>query len=588
MRLFIYITLLLLPQLLSAQKVKWENTTVNFGTVRDWNSPPATFTFQNTGKEKLMFLPQRHDREVLVRYPNHAIRPGETGTIQILYYTGETGSFSRTVEVYSNASNKAEKLTIKGNIKSIYADALTSCPSFQTTTPTKSGDPNVIQVVDAKMDRPIAGAQVEIYDRGVRKTINGTNLEGVAVNWIEPGKYIAVAYKEGYEKGEEEVAFSKRNRSHVLYLNRKVNQLEILDEEEIIASVDNRWEEPGEISEDRFQTSEPINENIDLGVTTNDGWDEEVVVETSEPVKTEVEDEFDLGITTNEVLAEEVIEPPVEEVFDLGITTNDSWDEPATVLEENEKPVEEVAEKEIDLGVSINDQLDEKVVELQPTQDEVERTVEAALANAEKDEPVAEVERQPEPEFSTNRYKPNNVLLLLDVSGSMKDDDKMVKLKSSIRRLVMMLREVDVLTMIAYNSTSWEVLAPTPVTDNQSIITLIDSLQPGGYTNGVKGMESAYSSLESQLISGGNNQLIIATDGKFNSSKFSEKDAISLVKSNSDKGIVLSIIGFGEDGEAGRLMKKLANLGEGSFLQVKNNEDPTELLAEEIKNRSRK
>ncbi|MFT6028084.1 MAG: Ca-activated chloride channel family protein, partial [Bacteroidia bacterium] len=193
-----------------------------------------------------------------------------------------------------------------------------------------------------------------------------------------------------------------------------------------------------------------------------------------------------------------------------------------------------------------------------------------------------------EPEFSSSRYKPNNVLLLLDVSGSMKDEDKMVKLKASIRRLVMMLREVDVLTMIAYNSTSWELLPPTPVVDNQAIIALIDSLQPYGYTNGVKGMESAYASLQSQLISGGNNQLIIATDGKFNSSKFSEKDAIELVKSNSDKGIVLSIIGFGEDKEAGRLMKKLAGLGEGSFLQVKNNEDPTEVLAEEIKSRSRK
>ncbi|MGB0369579.1 MAG: hypothetical protein ACPGD8_09245, partial [Flavobacteriales bacterium] len=133
-----------------------------------------------------------------------------------------------------------------------------------------------------------------------------------------------------------------------------------------------------------------------------------------------------------------------------------------------------------------------------------------------------------------------------------------------------------------------ELLPPTPVTNNESIVMLIDSLQPYGYTNGVKGMESAYLSLESQLIAGGNNQLIIATDGKFNSSKFSEKDAVALVKSNSDKGIVLSIIGFGEDKEAGRLMKKLANLGEGSFLQVKNNEDPTELLAKEIKNRSRK
>jgi Ca-activated chloride channel family protein len=101
-------------------------------------------------------------------------------------------------------------------------------------------------------------------------------------------------------------------------------------------------------------------------------------------------------------------------------------------------------------------------------------------------------------------------------------------------------------------------------------------------------MESAYASLFDQLIPDGNNQLIIATDGKFNSSKFSEKDAIQLVKSNSDKGIVLSIIGFGEDPEATRLMRKLTKEGNGSFMQISKGENPTELLAEEIKNRSRK
>ena len=557
--------------------MKWENTSVNFGAVRDWNSPPATFTFQNTGKEKLMFLPQRHDREVLVRYPNKAIRPGETGSIQVFYYTGGTGSFSRTVEVYSNASNKAEKLIVRGNIKSIYADALTSCPSFQTTTSTKSGEPNVIQIVDAKTDRPIPGAQVEVYDRGIRKSINGTNLEGVAVNWIEPGKYIAVAYKEGYEKGEEEVAFSKRNRSHVLYLNRKANRLEPLDEQEVIASVDDRWEEPEVVSENVVEVEESFDlgittnevfadekiepaeeEEFDLGISTNDRWEEGLIVESEPSVLVEEEEPFDLGITTNEVLAEEVVE---------------------SVLIQEESP--ELTEDEFDLGISANNQFEEQVEAPEPTQEEIERAVEEALAKADIEEIV-------EPEFSSNQYKPNNVLLLLDVSGSMKDDNKMGKLKSSIKRLVLMLREVDVLTMIAYNSSSWELLPPTPVLDNQAIIALVDSLQPNGYTNGVKGMESAYTSLEKQIIAGGNNQLIIATDGKFNSSKFSEKDAIQMVKNNSEKGIVLSIIGFGEDKEATRLMRKLSDLGEGSFLQVKTNEDPTELLADEIKLRSQK
>jgi Mg-chelatase subunit ChlD len=387
----------------------------------------------------------------------------------------------------------------------------------------------VVQVVDAATNRPIPNASVEIYDRGIRKAINGTNLEGVAVNWIEPDKYIAVASKEGYEKTEQEIAFTKRDRTQVIFLNRKSLESELI-EEEIIDSVDNRWEETEQVSDKRFQTSEPEH----LGVTTNVLLEEENAQQL---------DEIDLGITTNDVLSEEVFEvsddrfqiseEPAEESFDLGITTNDQLDEEnrQSIIDDRSSPIEEA--------------------------------VEAALAKAETVEIEEEVILEPEPEFSTEKYRPNNVLLLLDVSGSMNDDGKMDKLKSSIRRLVMMLRGEDVLTMV-------------------------DSLKPFGYTNGVKGMETAYASLEAQLIEGGNNQLIIATDGKFNSSKFSENEAVQMVKDNSDKGIVLSIIGFGEDKEASRLMKKLADLGEGSFLQVRDNEDPTELLAEEIKLRSLK
>lgn len=573
-RLFHILILALVCLNVSAQKIKWETTTVNFGTVGDWNSPPATFKFSNTGNERLMFLPQRHDREVLVRYPNRAIQPGETGEIQILYYTGQTGSFSRTVEVYSNASDKAERLIVKGNIKSIYANALTACPSFQTPTPVRTSEPNVIQVVDAATNRPIPNASVEIFDRGIRKAINGTNLEGVAVNWIETGKYIAVASKSGYEKSEQEIVFTKKDRTQVIYLKRATVEAEFT-EQDIIASVDNRWEEPVEKSNEKLAMSEPIDVDLDLGITTNELLEEENI---HEPVAR------DLGVTLNDLIAQEPIESQTEtgQEFDLGINSNEQWEEVAK-KEETEGVIEEPMEKVFDLGVNTNNQLNEEPIAAQPS---VEDLVEAALADPTQGKPLEEIKPESEPEFSSEKYRPNNVLLLLDVSGSMKDDDKMDKLKSSIRRLVMMLREVDVLTMIAYNSDSWELLPPTAVTDNQSIVALIDSLQPYGYTNGVKGMESAYESLEKQLIPGGNNQLIIATDGKFNSSKFSEKDALQLVQDNSDKGIILSIIGFGDDKEAGRLMKKLASLGNGNFLQVQSNEDPTEQLAEEIKLRS--
>lgn len=579
MRTLFYILLVLLPITVAAQKVSWEKTTVNFGSIRDWNSPPATFRFTNTGKKKLMFLPQKHSRDALVLYPNKSFEPGQSGEITIQYYTGEEGGFSKSIEVYTNASNRPEKLTVKGNIKSIYANALTSCPSFQSTTPPKKGEPNVIQVVDAASKRPISNAKVEVYDRGIRKALNGTNLDGVAVNWVEPGKYIGVASKKGYEKAEDEVVFSKRNRSHVIYLTRNEGE-PTFNEEEVIASVNDRWNEPETPKPRRSKTipseyAEPELENIELGVTTN------LLLEEDDEQK----EAINLGITTNEVFVDDVVEPKPDETeqFNLGISSNEQWEEAIEISVENFQNSEQV-EETVDLGVTTNNQIDEE-----NRVSQIEKEVEAALAEPKpttnNQPPVTSI---PEPEFSSEKYRPNNVLLLLDVSGSMKDDDKMIKLKSSIRRLVMMLREVDILTMIAYNSTSWEVLPPTPVTQNEAIVALVDSLQPYGYTNGVKGMETAYQSLEKQLITGGNNQLIIATDGKFNSSKFSEKDAIQLVKNNSDKGIVLSIIGFGEDREAGRLMKKLADLGEGNFLQVKTNEDPTELLAEEIKARSSK
>jgi Mg-chelatase subunit ChlD len=533
--------LMMVPTMVLAQKPKWEQTSVNFGAVADWNSPEAVFRFTNTGNKRLMFLPQKHERDVLVVYPQQAFEPGETGQITIRYYTSDTGPFSRTVRVYHNGSDKAEELVLKGNIKSIYADALTACPSFTDPPPVRTSEPNVVQVVDAESKTPLPNAVVEVYDRGIRKAVNRTNRDGVAVNWIQLGNYIAIASKDGYDRVEQEAVFTKRDRTVVVYLKKT---------------------EPTELSDTRYQRSEKAEEEVDLGITTN-------------------------------ILLEE--DASQLEQMDLGVTTNDQWKESEEIPDVRDQTSERV-EPEMDLGISTNEQFDERPVDIvveetapaQQTPEAMEETIEAALAEAEPSPVNRQPPTEPEPEFSTEKFKPNNILLLLDVSGSMKDDGKMDRLKSSVRRLVMMLREVDVLTIIAYNSDSWEVLPPTPVTDNAGIVALVDSLQPFGYTNGVKGMETAYARLLQQQIEGGNNQLIIATDGKFNSSKFSESEAADIVRTHADKGIALSIIGFGDDREAGRLMRKLADLGSGRFVAVTATQDPTELLAQEIKQRSLK
>ncbi len=568
--------------------MKWEQTNFNFGTVSDWNSPPATFSFKNTGNKRLMFLPQKHGREVLVQYPNRAIEPGETGEITIQFYTADTGPFSQSVRVYTNASDKAERLTLRGNIKNLYANALTACPSFGSDQPIRTSHYNVVVVVDRATGEPITGARIELFERNKRRTVSVTSPQGKSTNKVERGKYLAVITKDGYNKAEEELYFEKGSGVHVVYLDR----VKPYSEHELAIANDSRWEEPEPVRPRRSKT-------VPSGVETeNYRRNEELrtinAPKILEPEAVEVDDltmlSTNLGINSNDQWGE----------AEVAVSSDSRWEEPEEInIESREATEPEVVIQPLtppnsSLGINHNQQWDEpekveEVIEESASESTVEEQVEAALAPAEKvEEPQAIPMDEPEPEFSVKTYRPNNVLLLIDVSGSMKEDDKMIKLKRSVKRLVMMLREVDVLTMIAYNSTSWEVLPPTPVENNEAIVSLIDSLVPTGYTNGVKGMATAYTSLYEQLIPGGNNQLIIATDGKFNSSKFSEKEAIQMVKNNSDKGIVLSIIGFGEDKEAARLMRKLAKEGDGSFMQISKNEDPTELLADEIKNRSRK
>jgi Ca-activated chloride channel family protein len=576
----------LIPLATTAQKVKWEQTTFNFGSVADWNSPSATFRFKNTGKQRLMFLPQKHGREVLVQYPSRAIEPGETGEITIQFYTADTGPFSHSVRVYSNASDKAETLTLRGKISNLYTNALTTCPSFGNDQPLRTSHYNVIVVVDRATGEPINGARIELMERNKRRSVSMTSPQGKSTNKVERGKYLALVSKDAYKKAEQELYFEKGSGVHVVYLDRN----EPYSERELAIAIDARWVdtehgnprrpstipigiEMSELRNEELQSTiqpaskEPEVGVLDLGINSNKQWNEVEIATSSdsrwedlEQIKIEPEELVAPDVVVHSIVKPNVKEKPVEE-FDLGINHNSQWED---VAELDTEPI-------------------------------IDERVEAALASAENKQ-ESEVNQKPdsgsypapEPEFSKKTYRPNNILLLLDVSGSMKEEEKMVKLKKSVRRLVMMLREVDVLTIIAYNSSSWEVLPPTPVENNEEIVSLIDSLQPNGYTNGVKGMAAAYESLYEQLIQDGNNQLIIATDGKFNSSKFSEKEAIQMVKNNSDKGITLSIIGFGEDREATKLMKRLAKEGGGNLLQINKNQNPTELLTEEIKNRSRK
>lgn len=209
------------------------------------------------------------------------------------------------------------------------------------------------------------------------------------------------------------------------------------------------------------------------------------------------------------------------------------------------------------------------------------------------EEPVVKPDSIPvlpdeKPEFSYREYKANHVVLLLDVSGSMKQRGKIDSLKLAIRTLAENLRSVDRVTLITFASKTNEVLMNIPGDNKDLILPAIESLTAKGTTDGVLGIENAYQQAFTHFIQGGNNQVIVATDGIFNSPNYSESQLLLMIKSFRNKGIKLSVIGFGKEKNAISAMQKMSTEGGGNYISFSENNDVKRLLLEEIKKQSKR
>lgn len=203
--------------------------------------------------------------------------------------------------------------------------------------------------------------------------------------------------------------------------------------------------------------------------------------------------------------------------------------------------------------------------------------------------PVVTEEIIPEPksnELSINEFAPNNVVFLIDVSVSMKQEDRLDLLKAAMIKLLNPLRPIDKIAIVTYAS-KVEVALPTTHADKKGDITqIIRDLQAGGYTAGEKGLKKAYDIADNAMIPDGNNQVIIATDGGFNTSKTDEKIA-QMAQKYAEKGITLTVVGVKNKKAVAKSMKDMAQNGQGNFIHIEDYED-TESLLEEIKLNSKK
>lgn len=374
-----------------------------------------------------------------VEIPKRKIEPGESAEVKVYLYTNETGPFTKKATVWIDKSNDPMELTVRGNIKSLYKNALTACPSFWNHKPDEEDKPQIVFIP--------------------KQTTAG---------YGGPEKF------------------------------------------------------------DSTKTSPPA-------------------TQTSPPTPLLQERGAEL--------------PPSAETFVSNI--NDQYDETEII------------------SSNINDQYDESITKLTPEPTPQKEVVEETVLT----DTVIPTPENPT-ELARDKFGVNNIVFLIDESGSMKRDKKMEMLKAAIKELVKALRGVDKITIITY-AASAEVLLPTTTADKKDeIYSLIDSLIPYGWTNGVSGMNTAYETIDQHFVPDGNNQLFLATDGEFNQGDVTEGSFTEMVKLNAAKGTKLSIVGFGQNEKAVKLMKKMAESGQGNFLQILPGSTNTDVLVEEIKRNS--
>ncbi|MDO7852295.1 vWA domain-containing protein [Hymenobacter convexus] len=172
-------------------------------------------------------------------------------------------------------------------------------------------------------------------------------------------------------------------------------------------------------------------------------------------------------------------------------------------------------------------------------------------------------------QVATENLPPANMVFLLDVSGSMNDPDKLPLLKESLRLLVReSLRPQDYVALVVYAGAAGVVLPPTSGAEPETILRALDGLEAGGSTAGGEGLRLAYQLARQHQRPGGNNRIILATDGDFNVGEQSDADMERLITKERESGVFLSVLGFGAGNLQDSKMELLADKGNGNYAYI--------------------
>lgn len=176
----------------------------------------------------------------------------------------------------------------------------------------------------------------------------------------------------------------------------------------------------------------------------------------------------------------------------------------------------------------------------------------------------------------------SNLVFLIDVSGSMQGPERLGLVKASMKMLVEQLREQDKVAIVVYAGAAGLVLPSTSGENKETILEAIEKLEAGGSTAGGAGIKLAYKTARDYFVKGGNNRVILCTDGDFNVGASSDQDMETLIEQERKSGVFLTVLGYGMGNYQDAKMQKLADKGNGNHAYIDGITEAKKVLVNEF------
>ncbi|MEU4362721.1 VWA domain-containing protein [Promicromonospora sp. NPDC023987] len=176
----------------------------------------------------------------------------------------------------------------------------------------------------------------------------------------------------------------------------------------------------------------------------------------------------------------------------------------------------------------------------------------------------------------------NNIVFLLDVSGSMDEPNKLPLLAESFALLVEQLDDDDRVSIVTYAGDNQVVADSVPGSEHGVLVDHLRSLRAGGSTGGADGLRTAYELAEKNFVEGGNNRVVLATDGDFNVGPSSPEELTELIEAERESGVYVSVLGFGMHNLKDDTMEAIADHGNGNYAYIDTLAEARKVLVDEF------